>query len=80
MMSISVYLEKNRHSKRGWKTSHVFVGQVSSRRQSLYVQQYQNACMIDLSNSWTVGDDINIYEKCHFLKEDSPVRQQEVGQ
>ena len=36
--------------------------------------------MIDLSNSLTVRDDINIYDKCRFLKGDSPACQHEVGQ
>ena len=36
--------------------------------------------MIDLSNSLTVKDDINIYDKCRFFKGDGPACQHEAGQ
>ena len=36
--------------------------------------------MIDLSNSLTVRDDINIYDKCCLFKGDGPACQHEAGQ
>ena len=36
--------------------------------------------MIDLSNSLTARDDINIYDKCCFFKGDGPACQHEAGQ
>ena len=44
---------------------------------------YSNTRMedtIDLSNSLTVRDNINIYDKCRFFKGDGPACQHEAGQ
>ena len=41
---------------------------------------YSNTRMEDISNSLTVRDEINIYDKCRFFKGDGPVCQHEAGQ